>query len=538
MKNKSGFWHSFTIRGAISMFLIFLMFMYSILRVSVIAVSDYSKILENQNCLKLKIGDLRGTIYDCNLIPLTNNSKKIIAAVSPTDKAKTALKAKLKGEALENALNSLKDGKPILCEVPEFINCDGIVCTEVYESSTDTALAVHTLGYTDIDGNGVSGLQKAYNEQLKSESDAYIAYECNGKGELLKGAEPMLYNDSSITAGGIVSTIDINIQIIAEAAAKAIDTGAVVIAEADTGKIRASVSLPTFQVNNIEEYLKDSDSPLLNRAINAYNVGSVFKPCVAAAGIENGISGFCYNCTGSCEIIDRKFKCHKSDGHGYFDLKQSIANSCNTYFYNFAFNIGGEEIFKTASSLRFGNSLKLCDGIETAKGCIPKSATLSNIAHLANFSIGQGELLLSPISILTLYCSIAGNGTYYIPSLVEGTVKDGNFEEYNIGKPTRVMSETTADILKVCLLSVVEEGTGTDAKPKTVTAAGKTATAQTGKFVNGAEINSSWFCGFFPAENPKYVAVIFSENTTRQTLTCSQIFAQIADSVANIKNIK
>lgn len=535
MNNKHTFWHKFTVRGAISLFLIALMFMYSILRISVIAVSDYSKIIENQHCLKLKITDLRGTIYDCNLMPLTNNSKKIIAAVSPTEKAKTALSAVIDGEELENALSKLKKGKPILCEVPKFIECDGIVCTTVYENSNAAPLAVHTLGYTDTDSNGVSGLQKAYNEQLKSDSDAYIAYECDGKGDLLWGAEPMLYNDTSATASGIISTIDINIQNIAESAAEAIDTGAVVIAEANSGKIRATVSRPTFNTENIEDYLTDSDSPLLDRTISAYNVGSVFKPCVAAAGIENGISGFNYNCTGSCEIIDRHFKCHKADGHGYFSLKQSIANSCNTYFYNFAFNIGEKEILKTASALQFGNSLKLCDGIYTAKGSLPKSTTLSNIAHLANFSIGQGELLLSPVSILTLYCSIASDGTYYIPSLVEGTVKDGRLQKYDIGKPTRVMSKSTADILKKCLLSVVEEGTGTDAMPQTVSAAGKTATAQTGKFVNGIEINSGWFCGFFPAENPKYVAVIFSENTARQTASCSRIFAQIADSIAELK---
>ena len=537
MKDKLSFWHSFTVRGAISLFFIFLLFMYSILRVSVIAMSDYSKILENQNCLKLKISDLRGTIFDCNLIPLTNNSKKIIAAVSPTEKAKTALKASLKGDALENALKKLENGKPILCEVPKLINCDGIVCTEVFENPTENTFAAHILGYTDTDGDGVSGLQKAYNEQLKCVTDAYIAYECNAKGELLKGLTPTLYNDSSVKANGIVSTIDVNIQAIAEATAESIEMGAIVIAEADSGKIRASVSRPTFDTKNIEDYLNSDNSPMLNRAINAYNVGSVFKPCVAAAGIEKGLPNFHHNCTGSCKIIDRYFKCHKADGHGYMDITQSIANSCNTYFYNFAFEIGGNEILKTASSLQFGNPLKLCNGIYTAKGNLPKKATLSNIAHLANFSIGQGELLLSPVSMLTLYCAIASGGMYYIPSLVEGTLKDGKLQKNEIGKPTRVMSKNASAMLKEGLKAVVEEGTGIDAMPKTVTAAGKTATAQTGKFINGYEINEGWFCGFFPVENPKYVVIVFSENTECQTLTCSQIFAQIADSVAEIKDI-
>lgn len=535
MKNSPNFWRSFNIRGAISLFIIFALFMYSILRVSVIAVSDYNNILENQNCVKLKISDLRGTIYDCNMIPLTNNKKKVVAAVSPTERAKTALKSKLNGEELKKALDKLELGKPIICEVPEFIDCDGIVCTEIYETIEDNTFAVHTVGYTDSDKNGVIGLEKAYNEILSSEKDAYVAYECDGNGQLLKGAEPILHNDTSITAGGIVSTIDINIQNIAENAANSIERGAIVIAEANSGKIRASVSRPTFNVINIEEYLKDSTSPLLNRTINAYNVGSVFKPCVAAAGIEKGLGNYKHNCTGSSKIIDRVFKCHKLDGHGYLDLEQSIANSCNTYFYNLAAAIGEAEILKTASAFHFGNSLKLCDGIYTAKGSLPHKESLSNIAHLANFSIGQGELLLSPVSMLTLYCAIATDGKYYIPSLIEGTIYNGALKEYNIGSPTRVMSKETSDILKNCLKAVIENGTGTDAKPKTTTAAGKTATAQTGKFINGVEINEGWFCGFFPADNPKYVAIIFSENTAKQTKTCSKIFSEIADEIMCLK---
>lgn len=532
------FWRIFSRRSAICFFIVVFMFFTCILRIAAIANSDYSEIQQQQNSLRLKIKNLRGTIYDCNLIPLTNNSKKIIAAVSPTPRAVTALSSVLNGEPLNDAIKRLRYGKPILCEVPEIINCDGIVCTEIYETSPENTLAIHTLGYTDAESNGVSGLEKAYNNLLKSEKAAYLLYECNGKGKLLEGLTPELYNDSSVTAGGIVSTIDINIQLIAEELSESIETGAIVIAEAKNSKIRAIVSRPTFSIKTISSVLNSADSPLLNRAINAYNVGSVFKPCVAIAGIESKKAGFCYNCTGSCEIIDRHFKCHKKNGHGYLNLTKGLANSCNTFFYNYAFSIGAEKIMKTASMLQFGNSLRLCQGIETAKGNLPALPLLSNIAHLANLSIGQGELLLSPVSILTLYCSIANKGKYYVPSLVEGVLKDGSLEEYNIGKPTKVMTEQTADTIKNQLVSVITEGTGEDAKPQKITAAGKTATAQTGKFINGTEINEGWFCGFFPVENPEYVVAVFSEDTTRQTKTCSKIFAEIADRITDLKNLE
>ena len=84
-------------------------------------------------------------------------------------------------------------------------------------------------------------------------------------------------------------------------------------------------------------------------------------------------------------------------------------------------------------------------------------------------------------------------------------------------------------------MGVLEEGTGSKAKPQTVSAAGKTATAQTGKFQDGKEINESWFCGFFPAVNPQYVVVIFSEDDSKQTLTCAEIFAKIADDITALK---
>ena len=95
------------------------------------------------------------------------------------------------------------------------------------------------------------------------------------------------------------------------------------------------------------------------------------------------------------------------------------------------------------------------------------------------------------------------------------------------------MSAETADTLKKYLAAVIDEGTGTEARPETVTAAGKTATAQTGKFENGREICEGWFCGFFPAENPKYTVIVFSENTAKQTASCGKIFSGLADRITS-----
>jgi len=525
------FWKVFTRRTFLCFTTLMLLFLSCILRVAVTTTADISSEYRYLNCYKLKLANLRGTIFDCNMIPITNNVDKIVAAVSPTQKGIAGISSILKGEELENVLKTLKKGEPAVCEIPEDIISDGIVTTKIRHNSGNLTPAIHLIGYTDSDNKGVSGLEAAYNDLLYSEKEAYVYFESDGKGRILQGAKAVIENDSSIAANGVITTIDINIQNIAEKVALNLEMGAIVVAEANTGKIRAMVSRPFFDCENIDDYLNREDSPLLNRAINAYNVGSVFKPCVAASGIENGIDGYYNVCKGYVEISDRIFKCHKINGHGLLNLSGAIANSCNSYFYNFAEKIGYENVYNMASTLNFGKRIKLCDGIYTANGNLTEKTELKNSAALANFSIGQGKLLLSPVSILPLYCAIATDGTYYLPSIVEGTTKNGITEKYNKGKKTRVMDKKTADILKKCLSEVITDGTGEDAKPNTVTAAGKTATAQTGKFEDGAEISQGWFCGFFPAEKPKYVVVIFSENTKRQIKSCNQIFAEIADGI-------
>lgn len=521
----------FSKRAAICFFVIAVLFFSCILRVAVTATSDYSEVQRLQNSYRLSVGKLRGTIYDRNMRPITNSKTKIIAAVSPTPRAVTAISSVLSGDALKSVLERLKEGKPVLCEIPRAIDCDGIVCTEVYEHNSEDAGALHIVGYTDSDSHGVTGLEKAYDKYLYSDKTVSFVYTADGRGNILEGIKPEIQNDTSVIAAGVVSTLDINIQTVAEEAAKKMECGAIVIADAKTSEIRATVSVPEFDPKNLSDYLETDDSPLLNRALAAYNVGSVFKPCVAAAGIEAGKSGFCYECTGSTKIIDRYFKCHKLSGHGYMNLKSGLANSCNTYFYNFAAEIGGERIYNAASALGFGKSLSICDAISTAKGSLPSLSSLSNIAGLANFSIGQGELLVSPVAMLTLYCAIASDGSYNIPSVVAGTLSDGSFTAYDKGSRTRVMSEKTAELLRDYLSAVIEEGTGKSAQPSAVSAAGKTATAQTGKYENGIEVCEGWFCGFFPADDPMYTVVIFSENTMEQSVTCGELFAEIADRI-------
>ena len=97
------------------------------------------------------------------------------------------------------------------------------------------------------------------------------------------------------------------------------------------------------------------------------------------------------------------------------------------------------------------------------------------------------------------------------------------------------MSENTAAILRNYLKGVVTDGTGSEAAPKFTTAAGKTATAQTGRYYDDkSEITNSWFCGFFPAEEPKYVVVVMSDS--KLSVSTASVFAEIADGITQFEN--
>ena len=528
---EKGFQVVFSKRSAMCFFLIALLFFFCILRVAAVAVSDYATVQKNQSTFSLTAGKLRGTIYDRSGKPLTNADKKIMAVISPTPRALAAVRYLIPETKLQNVETELKKGKPVLCEISHEVDCDGVVCFSVYEHTTENTPAIHLIGTVDGENRGVSGLERAYDDILYHNAEITVSYTMDGSGKILSGIEPEISYDQTVLHSGIVTTLDAKIQEIAGQEAQNLEVGAILVAETKTSEILAMVSRPTFNTETAENSLNDPDSPFLNRAISAYHVGSVFKPCVAAAGIKSGNGSFTYTCTGSYRIIDRYFRCHKTDGHGNMDLESGLANSCNTYFYNFAFLTGADSILSMASSLNFGRSFSLCRGIDVAKGRLPKAETLVNPAQLANFGIGQGELSLSPVVMLNLYNAIASDGSYCLPSVVRGKMENGLFRPQSSTERTRVMSKETALTIRHYLQSVITDGTGITAAPERVTAAGKTATAQTGKYKNGTEICEGWFCGFFPAEEPKYTIIVFSEDTRRQTKNCGEIFARIADRI-------
>lgn len=500
-------------------------------------ISTDSKITAGQysNSLRLKLGNIRGSIFDRNLNAITNNGYKIMAVVSPTPLGISAITSYLaEDERLNSIVETLRGGKPVVLEVDSEIDSPAIKCVKMYDNDVGSFYPSQLIGYTDSENHGVCGIEAAYDELLFTDESVEAVFAVDSFGNVLEGVETEIVGDISYYKSGVALTIDSDIQKATEKAMQSVSIGAAVVSEIGSGKIRAMVSNPNFDIGNVAEYLENENSPLVNRAISAYNVGSAFKPCVAAALLQNGISNYSIYCSGLADIDGHTFSCHNKSGHGWLNLCEALTQSCNVFFYNISGILGADQVYNTASLFGFGKEIDL-GGIKTAAGSLTEREKLKNSSTaLANLSIGQGELLLSPISIIPLYEAIANGGVYYMPTIIEGTVDKGVLTQKESSAPTYAISKNTADILKSYLINVVESGTGKAAKPTLCTAAGKTATAETGWRKNGELIQNSWFCGFFPAENPEYVVAVIIEDEKANGVSGAPIFKNIADEIMQL----
>lgn len=406
---------------------------------------------------------------------------------------------------------------------------------EIKKRYSDNQPAAHVIGYLQ-NGHGVSGIEKSFDELLYSENKLKVTFSVDAKGRILPGEKPHISQNEYDLKQGVRLTLDKKIQKIAERAmdSSGIQKGAAVIIEVKTGKIRAMVSRPAFSPSDPAASLNSSGSPFINRAVTPYAVGSIFKPVVAAASLEKGISpDLKYTCTGSIQKENTVFHCHERDGHGEINMEEAIKVSCNPYFINLSSYLKPEEVIEKAALFGLGTENRLAAAIVDSAGALPAETALSSSAAFANFAFGQGDFTATPLQMAAVYSAIANGGVYIRPVLIEGKVDSAGVfspEKVSQSKIT-VTDKTTADTLCRFLKNTVESGSGKRAKPQRTSAAGKTATAQSGQYKNGTEILHTWFAGFFPADNPKYAVVVMNEDGSSGASDCAPVFKEIADSL-------
>ncbi len=373
-------------------------------------------------------------------------------------------------------------------------------------------------GYTERDTVGYSGLEEKYDYYLRP-LEGGVSVEVDHRGRVVRvlGFKP------PENGRDIQVTLDAGIQRIVEEALAG-RKGAVVVLDPQSGEILAMASSPAFAPESfiaedkeaLRSLLQDKDGVFVNRSISGvYAPGSVFKPVTAAAALETGKADYStvIECKGSLKLGKEEFNC--SSVHGPQDLEHAIAHSCNIYFYNIGILVGGQIMHDYALKFGYGRPC----GVELpyeAAGLVPEPLW-KRIYKLkrwfegdsVNLSIGQGDLLVTPLQVARMMAVFANGGELVNPYIVKN-IGGVDPRSGRHRRPARApLSSGHLAYLRESLRMVVEENSGTAhvLSSLPVSVAGKTGTAQ----APGGRCHA-WFCGFFPYDNPRYVICSFLEN--------------------------
>ncbi|MCX7843533.1 MAG: penicillin-binding transpeptidase domain-containing protein [Clostridia bacterium] len=497
----------------------------------------------------------RGNILDRNGIPFTNRSKKISVAIKPLilrsrlgDIEKISNILELNEQEIKREIDIMR--QPIIIETTSEKSQEllktGVEGVSVIHSlkryDSGKSLAKHVLGYLNgVDLYGETGIEKHYEQYLKLKGQNSMSVYTDAKSNVIPGiGYRVARTDKSHEKNSVILTIDYHIQRIVEDVLERNNvTGAVVVEDVCSGDILAMSSKPDFDQNNVAKYLDSQNKELFNRAVASYNMGSIFKIIVASSCYETGkIPTEAYDCTGYIEIGDKTFRCSSYDkgGHGLLSFSEAFALSCNPFFIRTGINLGSRNIISMAQKFGLGSATGIVkQGVDEAFGCIPDIARVYTDGEIANISIGQGNVMATPLQAADIVATVANGGIKNTINIVDCVVdKDGKIiKEVRKKEGARVISKSTANKLKQLMEDVTSYGTGVSASLEQFGGAGgKTGSAETGQFINGEKIVHAWFAGYFPKNDPKYSIVVFVENGKSGSTAAAPIFAQIAQEIA------
>lgn len=517
-----------------------LLFLAILGRIAFIGTDSVYSASASRNSVALTIDERRGMFYDCNMEALTYCEKEYVAILRPTEKVITSLGDLFSKEEIRSIMKRLQAGKPILQKVSAGTqSTEHIPVIPISSRYSSPQMLSHIIGVATEDEKNRSGLEKSYYDFLSINASRKMKYYVDAHGRMLEGDQGEIVATNYDSKRGVQLTINKTIQTLCEEAAdkaEKFQKGSIVVLDVKTSEVLAMVSRPNIEPNNLSEHMDDENAPFINRSLSPYTVGSVFKLAVASEAIENGLSGFTHECTGSIQIGNTVFRCNKLDGHGSMDLQSAIGQSCNPYFIALGQQIGGTLLLNKVTDFGFGEETRLADGLISQAGTLPTMKQVNEKGNLANFSFGQGVLMATPLQVANMVACIANNGVYNTPTLVKALIDDaGNTsEETNNNHGKDIMDKETANLVQQYMIGAVENGSGRNAKPESGGAGGKTATAETGWLRdNGEEILHVWFAGFYPANAPQYAIVVMDEDGKSGATECCPIFKEIVDGIAS-----
>jgi len=345
-------------------------------------------------------------------------------------------------------------------------------------------------------------------------SQAYGAKQLEGiYGPVLDGTDDRLKSPMDVVTGrqaapgNVLTTIDPGVQ---KAAYEALghDKGAAVAIDPKTGQILGVVSTPSYDPSVISgttdgdawrKLLADKDQPLVNRALRQpLAPGSTFKLVVAAAALEDGlyrsvdeptVSPNPYPLPGSTRMLENE---NPSAPCENATLRTALRYSCNNVFGKAAVELGQDKVRAMAEKFGF-NADKLDVPVRAYKSVYPSGM---DKAQTALSGIGQFEVTATPLQVAMVSAALANGGELAAPHMVSKVTdaSGGTLQEYPDGDTRRVVSKSTAEQLRSAMVTVVEQGTGTNARIPGAEVGGKTGTAQNG--VNNSKTPYAWFTAY------------------------------------------
>ena len=343
----------------------------------------------------------------------------------------------------------------------------------------------------------------------------------------------------------IVLTIDTRVQRILQNRLKAAQSGAAIVMNAHTGDILGMVSHPSYNPNEWSGGLsaqtkkridENQYNPMLDKSVNAYFPGSLYKIVTAYAALEDGVLDHSelIKSPGAYEYGNRIFHCHKRSGHGRINLKIALAASADVYFYKLGEQMGIDRLADYAKEFGFGERTELKINGEQ-RGIVPTKAfheekTKGGFQHGLSLStaVGQGAVRSSPLQIAVAFAAIANGGKVVAPRLVSRIQDvDGAVSRSFQNRVKAVLRPGYPDAIRVIAeglthaVSNKDKGTAIKAKSELVEVSGKTGTAQVRQLSRtnyGQAIaryrhrDHAWFAGYAPTDNPEWVVVVFLEH--------------------------
>ncbi len=406
------------------------------------------------------------------------------------------------------------------------------------------------------------GLEAEYDKYLQGEKGRnFMSYTENGDVAV---NEVLAKNGDTI-----VTTLDLEIQNFAEEVCakygllyNAEHAGAIVM-NPNTGEILAMAQFPTFDANapgdielfndtrfkEVYEAAPDEEKAELLYDVwknfniaGAYEPGSVYKPQVVAAALDEGIikTDDIFVCNGSIQVADRNIPCWKKGGHGELNAAGVLANSCNVGMILIGEKLGRQNFYDYQRDFGFGEATGIdLPGEETSSANVYSLEEL-NPVEVATGSMGQGFNATS-IQMATAFAAIINGGYLLEPYVVSRVVNNNHEVVYSNERTVRrqVISKSTSDYLRKSLRETITDGTGKKVNVEGYTIGGKTGTAQQNDRTLNEYVVS--FEGYFPVENPQYLVYTYVYKPTPYVdgqSTSTLMAKEIIEYIIQIKGIE